>query len=624
MKTPTADTHLIHTIRLALRSHLRDQAVVDALATKKFDDEPRRRLVEVAAAADSNVPSALLLFHAEPGKIPADVIARAAEQIARYGTPEQLAKLTEVAPAWFADDADSQLQLLVSICDGLAQKGRAPQEDPRLREWLTEIAPPLLSRLAEDNTQWNNVPVRDLPESKNPWGVRHRDSADGHASAMFWDSISNGEELTGVLRSGPFKLPAKFSFWMCGHNGHPSTNNPPVNHIRLVLAETGEVLAKEVPPRHDIAQKFAWNFDKHVGEPVAIEIVDAHRESGYAWIGVGRFEPAVVRVPSAVEAPNSQRLVELVGQFELKDFAPALRTVAAQSGQIAGVRAAAIASADRLGEREKMIPLLAGILLANEETPEMRAKAAALLGGIDNPPARIALADALAKLPAGLQREAALAMSQQPASIGAMLDAIAAGKASARLLQDPQIAELIASQANEESKRRIVALTKDLPEASQQIAQLIASRQQSFSPEKANIERGRELFTKHCAACHRVGSDGGMVGPQLDGIGLRGAERILEDVFDPNRNVDITFRTTLIETSEGKLLTGLERRKEGQTLVLADAEGKEFVVPLAEIAGSRRTNLSLMPANLGETLKEAELHDLLAWLLVQKQTETKP
>jgi putative heme-binding domain-containing protein len=265
---------------------------------------------------------------------------------------------------------------------------------------------------------------------------------------------------------------------------------------------------------------------------------------------------------------------------------------------------------------------LAGILQHDEEAAEMRTKAAALLGGIDDAAARAALAEALAKLPAGLQREAALAMAQQPVSISALLDTIAAGKASARLLQDPQVAEQIAVKANDDGKKRIADLTKDLPEASQQIAELIVARRQSFAPDKASAERGKELFARHCAACHRVGSEGNMVGPQLDGIGLRGAERILEDLLDPNRNVDVAFRTTVIETREGKLLTGLERRKEGQTLVLADAEGKELVVPLAEIADSRRTNLSLMPGNVAQNLKEAELHDLLAWLLAQKQTET--
>ena len=34
------------------------------------------------------------------------------------------------------------------------------------------------------------------------------------------------------------------------------------------------------------------------------------------------------------------------------------------------------------------------------------------------------------------------------------------------------------------------------------------------------------------------------IAPHLDGIGNRGLERLLEDVLDPNRNVDQLFRAT--------------------------------------------------------------------------------
>ena len=41
-----------------------------------------------------------------------------------------------------------------------------------------------------------------------------------------------------------------------------------------------------------------------------------------------------------------------------------------------------------------------------------------------------------------------------------------------------------------------------------------------------------------------------MVGPQLDGVGTRGLERLIEDVLDPNRNVDPAFRASHV-TLEG-------------------------------------------------------------------------
>ena len=107
-------------------------------------------------------------------------------------------------------------------------------------------------------------------------------------------------------------------------------------------------------------------------------------------------------------------------------------------------------------------------------------------------------------------------------------------------------------------------------------------------------------------------------GPQLDGIGVRGAERLLEDLFDPNRNVDAAFRTVLITTVNGKVITGLKRREEGTELVLADTQGKEFRVRMADIDEQQPSTLSLMPPDLVEKLARQDLYDLLGMLLSQR------
>jgi putative heme-binding domain-containing protein len=108
------------------------------------------------------------------------------------------------------------------------------------------------------------------------------------------------------------------------------------------------------------------------------------------------------------------------------------------------------------------------------------------------------------------------------------------------------------------------------------------------------------------------------VGPQLDGIGNRGLERILEDLLDPNRNVDVAFRTTTIVTTSGAIQNGIPLREEGQNLVLANQEGKEFSITKQEIEEQFPSPLSLMPANFGEVLTEQQLFDLAAFLASQR------
>lgn len=109
-----------------------------------------------------------------------------------------------------------------------------------------------------------------------------------------------------------------------------------------------------------------------------------------------------------------------------------------------------------------------------------------------------------------------------------------------------------------------------------------------------------------------------MVGPQLDGVGNRGPERLLEDVLDPNRNVDAAFRTTILVKTDGQVVSGLKLRDEGGAVVLANNEGKEVRVAQGDIEESRVSGLSLMPANFVDTLAARDMADLLEYLLSLK------
>jgi putative heme-binding domain-containing protein len=101
----------------------------------------------------------------------------------------------------------------------------------------------------------------------------------------------------------------------------------------------------------------------------------------------------------------------------------------------------------------------------------------------------------------------------------------------------------------------------------------------------------------------------------LDGIGARGLERLCEDVLDPNRNVDRAFRNTLVTLKDGDIVSGLFRREEGETIVLADSTGKEISISKKNIEERQETDSSLMPENFGEVITPVEFSHLMAFLL---------
>ena len=148
-----------------------------------------------------------------------------------------------------------------------------------------------------------------------------------------------------------------------------------------------------------------------------------------------------------------------------------------------------------------------------------------------------------------------------------------------------------------------------------ELQKLIERRRRGFDAEQASAERGAAVFTKSCAVCHQIDGKGAVVGPQLDGAGSRGLERLIEDVLDSNRNVDPAFHTSNVTLKDDTVITGLQRREEGETLVFADVTGKEITVPKKEIAERRESELSLMPSNFADIIPVEDFNDLMAFLL---------
>lgn len=144
---------------------------------------------------------------------------------------------------------------------------------------------------------------------------------------------------------------------------------------------------------------------------------------------------------------------------------------------------------------------------------------------------------------------------------------------------------------------------------------LIAERVAAADPAGADVERGQTLFATHCAACHRIAGEGGLIGPQLDGVGSRGLARLAEDILDPNRNVDAHFRLTVLTKKDGSVIGGFVAGESGEVIYLLDAAGQTHRVKKSEVVNTEISAHSLMPAIFGEILKPEEFRDLVGWLL---------
>lgn len=621
-RTPPEDALLIHAVRIALRNQLlREDAVqdVERLALAPAD---LARVADIALAVPSQGAAWFAFDYARRHDVSPEVLGQCLTHAARQLGKERLNEVAEFVQTRYRDDLAQQVLFFQAIDTGLLQKGETLQNDSPLGRWGTALAVAILDPDSRLVSPWSVQPLERAGSPRpfeNPWGVRKRHCADGQ-EALFFDSIVHGERLTGILRSRPFVIPESFSFWICGHNGPPGTNPAPANHVRLKLAEGGEEIARQIPPRNDTAQQVTWNLKKWAGRRGVLEVVDADTGAAYAWLGVSRFEPAVVPQPAPDFTTADHQLtlaVGLVEKLKLSSQVPRVLALLADENAALPARLAAIGAVMRVdvatGRRA-----IERVLADPAQPAALRAQAGQALGALNSPADRSALTAALVGAPSSLEQSLALALAGTPEGVDALLDAMAAGKASPRLLQDRPIAERLKRRLNPRREERIAELTARLPPADQRIRKLISERLAKHSTSGASAEKGAALFKTHCSACHKIGETGQKVGPQLDGIGQRGPERLLEDILDPNRNVDGAFRATVIVTKGGLTITGLKLRDEGQVTVLVDTQGKEQRIAADEIEESQISPITPMPSNFADIIPETDFQHLLTYLLSQK------
>ncbi|AMV39554.1 PVC-type heme-binding CxxCH protein [Planctomyces sp. SH-PL62] len=313
--------------------------------------------------------------------------------------------------------------------------------------------------------------------------------------------------------------------------------------------------------------------------------------------------------------------IEAVKGFQLQEAIPGLEAVFGREDLPESRRAEALAVIAAL-DMPAGLARLKGALDDGRLSLPLREAAAVALANIEKPEAREAVLASLAIAPEALQYTAAAALVRRKDGAEAFLAAVAAGKASARLLQQRPIVIGLENAEIPDVADRIATLLAGLPPADEQLRAFLDQRREGFQNATHEPTAGAKAFEVRCGVCHQMEGKGARVGPQLDGVGVRGLDRLLEDVLDPNRNVDQMFRTTILALGDGRVVSGLLLREEGQVLVLADDQGREVRIPLEEVEERKVVQLSPMPADLARQIPESEFYDLFSYLL--GRTEQKP
>jgi putative heme-binding domain-containing protein len=298
--------------------------------------------------------------------------------------------------------------------------------------------------------------------------------------------------------------------------------------------------------------------------------------------------------------------IELVGRFNLvQRYDHLLRIAQQQNSASDGIAAIRLLLAKRQDERLREA-------LQRSDTDQVLQTLAALGNSADNRAVDL-LEPLLAShdQPLDVRREALRGLARIRRGAEQLLTQAEAGELST---------ELVATAAAELNR----VPWNDLQERAQQLFPLAPSKDKKPLPSirdlarrRGDVERGRVVFRKQgtCAKCHLVDGEGEQVGPPLSEIGGKlSREALFESILYPSAGISHSYETYAIQLADGNVASGVLVSETDQDVEIKTNEAIVRRFLRSEIEQIVKQPISLMPADLHQSLTEEELVDLVEYL----------
>jgi putative heme-binding domain-containing protein len=167
------------------------------------------------------------------------------------------------------------------------------------------------------------------------------------------------------------------------------------------------------------------------------------------------------------------------------------------------------------------------------------------------------------------------------------------------------------------------------PQIAERVARLFGPIQPATSAElRAEVDRlatvvrggsgvpkpGKAIFDRQCARCHSLFGTGGKVGPDLTTYRRDDLETMLLNVVNPSAEIREGYPTSIIATTDGRVLSGVVVEQDKNVLIVRGDDGKDLAIPRGEVEAIKASPKSIMPEGLLTGLDSQEVRDLFAYL----------
>ncbi len=126
--------------------------------------------------------------------------------------------------------------------------------------------------------------------------------------------------------------------------------------------------------------------------------------------------------------------------------------------------------------------------------------------------------------------------------------------------------------------------------------------------------RGKELFGKHCASCHRIGDVGVQVGPDISDSRTQQPQQLLVNILDPNRVIDNNYYRYVALTLDDQVIDGIVVEETSDTVVLKSQNNTRHVLQRNQLQELKATGISMMPEGIEAQLDAQSMADLIAFI----------
>jgi putative membrane-bound dehydrogenase-like protein len=260
-------------------------------------------------------------------------------------------------------------------------------------------------------------------------------------------------------------------------------------------------------------------------------------------------------------------------------------------------------------------PQIASLLQELIADAALRGLALRMLAGFADEKTPKAILGHYASLTEEEKSDAIHTLASRPTYARALLEAVEKGQVPRRDISAFNVRQMMALQQKDISDR-LAKIWGSLRPASKEKAERMAQYKALLTPayiRTASLSQGRQVFARNCASCHRLFDQGGAIGPELTGSQRANLDYVLENLLDPSAIVPFDYRVTILETKDGRYLTGIIKQENDLT-VTVQTQNDAVMIPKNKIESRNLSPLSLMPDGLLDKMSHEEIRDLVAYL----------